>query len=747
MTVDRTSLQKTLFLTNEYNAVYQNSTVALSKEEIEFAKKEWGINTDLHRTCINCQVRQMLKYENSLDKKGNRTNKFIVPCSGIAKNLPPGSQELVRRMVEEEGMPRERAQLILQSTIDPVAWAELMFGFNDNNPVWMLRNYQKEQLRCTARRNVIREGRRSGKTFIVALKLLYFVFNRLVETVVDEQGTLGTTGPTILIVTPYQSQLLTVFDQMEQILKKNKGLCTEVASASGDSLYVKTPFFHMDFRNGAVIKGFVSGVGLKSDGSGGGTMRGISAQVIYLDEMDMIPEETIDKVIMPILLSDLKGDTCFIATSTPIGKRAKFWKMCLQDPTFKEDYLPSSVIPQWETQKELLIGDSTPESVQTEFMAAFIDGDFGVFKPSYVYRARRDYTYDDCNSSSWWKKAFAVVDSSNIIRCIGIDWNKNAGTEFVVITYIPHMHRYIITETVNIGSGEFSALRWREELIRLNYKWKPDYIYADEGYGHTIIEDLKLIAFNLSSKPNKNLQDIETTKLVERLKSFNFSSKVTLRNPLDGTEIEKQGKDFLVETARSIFEDPGQNGAGIMWFPETEEQLRNELLHYAVLRRSPTTNKAVYGTDSERIGDHRLDAMMLALAGIQIEAGLYSDRAIAHSKPAFLNKDQLEKREEIESTGAAFIKYLERQTSVAPGHIGVLEIAREGETPEQAASRGHRGQRIARRDGGAPEQNTVFDHFKKLQSSAGYDTDRETSAPKVVDGRRHNRDRTIKRRG
>ena len=745
--MSRTDLQESLFVTNEYGITHQNPSAILSKEQVDFAKKEWDINTDLHRTCVNCQVRQMLKYENHLDKNtGEHTKKFVVPCKGIAKNLPAGSQEVVRKMVEEEGMDRARAQLILQSTIDPVAWAELMFGFNDNNPTWYIRNYQKEQLRCSSKRIVIREGRRSGKTFLVALKLLYFVFNRLVQTVIDEKGTIGSTGPTILIVTPYMSQLLTVFDEMERIMKKNKGLCAEVSSASGDSLYVRTPFFHMDFRNGAEIKGFVSGVGIKADGSGGGTMRGVSAQVIYLDEMDMIPEETIDKVIMPILLSALDGDTCFIATSTPIGKRAKFYEYCLSDPTFKEDYLPSTVLPQWQINKALIIGDSTPESIQTEFMAAFIDGNFGVFKPSYVYRARTDYTYGDCNDVRWWKKTWAVTDNSMIIRCIGIDWNKNAGTEFVVITYVPHANKYILSEAVNIPAGEFSALSWREELIRLNYKWKPDYIYADEGYGHTIIEDLKLIAFHLTSKPNKNLQDIETTKLTERLKSFNFSSKVSLRNPLDGTIMEKGGKDFLVETARRIFEDP----AAIIRFPEAEEQLKNELLHYTTLRRSPTTNKAVYGTDSERIGDHRLDAMMLGLAGIQIEAGLYSDSAMPVSNPTFLSKERLDKRAEVtpDTPGSAFIKFMEKQSVVTPIGVNVTQIVREGETPEQAASRGNRGARIERRPG-HEEPNTVHEHFKKLQSTAGYDTDRESpqSTPKVINARRHNPDRTIRRRG
>lgn len=639
-------------------------------------------------------------------------------------------------MIDQQGIDPARAQLLLQSTQDPVAWAELMFGFSDSDPTWYLRNYQKEQLRCTSQRIVIREGRRSGKTFIIALKLLHFIFNRLVDLGRDAEGNKIIGGPLILIVTPYQSQLLNVFDEMEKLLKRNEDLSAEVATASADSLYVKTPFFHMDFKNRGKINGFVSGVGTKIDGSGGGTMRGQTAHIIYLDEMDMIPEETLEKVVMPILLSDLHGDVCFIATSTPIGKRARFYKLCLEDPTFKEDYLPSTVLPQWSKIKKMLLQEATPETLQTEYMAAFIDGTHGVFKPSFIYRARKDFTYEDAAKNDWWKKRFSVTEPGQIIRCIGIDWNKNAGTEFVVITYIPHVHRYVISDAVNIAAGEFSGQRWREEMIRLNYKWKPDYIYADEGYGHTIIEDLKLIAFNMTNKTNKTLQDVETSKLTQRLKSYNFSSNITLRNPVDNTTFEKAGKQFLVENAQRIFEDGGQVGNGIVEYPESDNQLKDELLHYTVLRRSATTGKAVYGTESPRIGDHRLDAMMLALAGIQIEAGLYSESSVPMSTPTFLPKETLDKREEKGTPGENFVRFLNKQATTAPGALSILQTMREGETPEQAASRGNRGARISRRSrSNVEEVNPVVELFKKAPCYAGYERDEEkvnVNAPDVA---------------
>ena len=95
------------------------------------------------------------------------------------------------------------------------------------------------------------------------------------------------------------------------------------------------------------------------------------------------------------------------------------------------------------------------------------------------------------------------------------------------------------------------------------------------------------MSHQISMRPKLTLRDVETGKIKDRLKAFNFSSKVELRNPIDGTTMSKTGKEFIVEFAVRVLED------GIFWMPSTEDQLRKEMLNYVVLRRSPTTNKPV----------------------------------------------------------------------------------------------------------------------------------------------------------
>lgn len=644
-------LEDSLYIVNKFDVKHQNPEAFLTPEQIEYAVKKWGIRTDVHDTCVRCQIRQMIKYENSLDAKGKPIGDFRVPCKFIAKSLPKGSKNVLDNLVKE-GMERDQALLYLESQVDPVAWAELFFGFRDSTKdteqPWFLRPYQKEQLRCSAQRISIREGRRAGKTFIIALKLIYMIFNKQIMITVDEKGTKGYIGPTIMIVGPYEAQLINVFTEIETLLKKNKYLKNQVTSGTGDNLFVKTPFKKMEFANGGVIKGFVSGVADREDGSGGGTMRGQSAHIIYIDEMDMVPKDTIEKAILPILLSDLTGkNIVFIATSTPIGTRGKFYEWCLKDPTFKEDHLPSTVLPQWEAIEDMLMSsNTTKEAILSEYMAVFIETQGGVFKAGDLRRSTRDFSYDDLRSDSWWKKHFPKSSQSDMIRCIGIDWNKNVGTYFVVVTYVPEYHVYVLTEIVNIGSSEASGQKWKEEVIKLNHKWQPDYIYADDGYGHTIIEDLKYLAFNLIGKPDKTPMEKSTIKIKERLKSLNFSSKLFLKNPIDQKDITKIAKEYLVQNCISIMENDGPRGNGIVWFPEDEKQLVNEMHHYVELKRSETTKKVVYGTNAPSVGDHIFDAFILAIGGIQLEAGMYSPNRVAVSTPHFISGETKPKEPE-----------------------------------------------------------------------------------------------------
>lgn len=725
-----------LYTTNEYGVEYQSTEARLSEKDVEELGKRFGIRTDVHNMCINCQARQLIKYYGAKDKDGNPVP--IQPkCSFVPRSLDI-TKSTLERVMASEGMSREKALRYLKSTMDPVAWVSMVFQFDDSREDWKLRPYQKEVLRCNSLRHVMRWGRRAGKSFSVCLKLLYLVFNKTYVSGYDEKGEPHLTGPEIMIVTPYQSQIENLFNELERLLKINSVLVKTCTTGSGGTLYTKTPFFRMEFTNGAKISGFVSGVGTKLDGSGGGTMRGRNAHIMYLDEMDMIPDEILDKVIRPILLTS--DDVMLMASSTPIGKRFTFYKWCLESPHFKEDYYPSSVLPQWQNMARELEAENSQEAFRAEYMAEFIDGSYGVFKPSYVWGARQDYSYEDCLRPSWWSKVARVRDTSDLVKVIGIDWNKNAGTEFVVVAYDPNRHHWFVIDSTNVAGNEFSSIKWKEEVLRLNYLHKPNYIYADEGYGHTIIEDLKLLAHQMRIKKTNNKMDLETAKLVERLVAFNFSSKVELVSPVDGTPIKKTGKEYLVENTLRIFED------GRIWYPEEEEVLRQQLLNYVVLRRSATTNKPIYGVDNVRIGDHRLDALMLALGGLSLEYSVYSKSAAPLSSPTYIPKDVLERRT-ASKNGASALELLANAAGQADKY-GSRHFRMEQGEFLKAASDLHPGKTESGRGNirKSKAESVLESMFSRAADYRGYSTDnehlyRETNTSGVVRPRRFSRAR------
>ena len=276
---------------------------------------------------------------------------------------------------------------------------------------------------------------------------------------------------------------------------------------------------------------------------------------------------------------------------------------------------------------------------------------------------------------------------------MGIDWNKNAGTEFYVSGYSPATGLWVGLDAVNIPSSEYSGQRWMKEVIRLNYKWKPDWIYADEGYGHTIIEDLHLHAHRLKSNSNLSAIDKETIKLSQRLISFNFSKNIELKDPVDGTTIKKSGKHYIVENAVRILED------NLFIFPENDEALTKQMLNYVVSKVSKLTGKPVFGADNDRIGDHRLDAMMLSLAGLALEVSVYSGRNLPITKPRFVSggdskNPYISPSEEAEN----ILKSVKR--AGIPGQTNVLKIMRgNSEDDDRVVKKKYRAAELLKKGG------------------------------------------------
>jgi hypothetical protein len=100
----------------------------------------------------------------------------------------------------------------------------------------------------------------------------------------------------------------------------------------------------------------------------------------------------------------------------------------------------------------------------------------------------------------------------------------------------------------------------------------------------------------------------------------------------------KSGKEFLVENAIRLFEEKK------FWFPEGDSVLFKQLNNYHIIRRNISNNKPIYGPLSASVGDHRLDAMMLAVGGLFLEKSIYSGSNYGANPTGIVSKEELELR-------------------------------------------------------------------------------------------------------
>ena len=625
-----------IYETNKFGKKFIRYDKKPNKELIDYYANKYGINKNCHNTCHVCQITHIEKYKPLLefdDAKLKSEGKpgldkwFKPQCSFIepgldASFIKPKLEELVKA-----GIPERRAKRMIMQAIDPVNWLELLMGFDDETQKleiekhWYLRWYQKAPVRCTSNRLVLRAGRRTGKSTTAALKIISWVFNHKVFGHRNAEGEEVWKGPKIAIITPFQSQVTAIFSEIERLILINSALASEVIQ-TGSKLFKQTPPLSMTFKNGAVIEGYVTGANDKEDGSGGGSIRGAYADILYIDEMDMVPEYILTSVIAPLLRS--RPATKMLASSTPIGKKGSFYKYCLEDPQWTEFYFPGTVLPFWHLQEEEILREGTQDSFNSEYMAVFNVDSFGAFKSKDIHAARSNYNYEQTEDPKWWSTGPFKTNYHAFSRCMGIDWNQNVGTEMSITGFDPKHGDFKVLENYLIEPSEYSGQTYTDAVKRLNYKWDPKYIYCDHGWGHTLIENLQLESAAYMARYDSLKSDYERSiaKLGDKIRVINFSSNLEIFNPAKNTFDTKYAKSFLVENAISIFERHK------ILFSEEDKTLIKQLQNYYIVEKKEN-GRVVYGMVNEKIGDHRLDALMLSLGGIVIEEGVFSYNSYA----------------------------------------------------------------------------------------------------------------------
>lgn len=524
--------------------------------------KHKNYNKDINKMCELCQ-------KNQIDKYG----KITIKCNGLASYKSYIPEEHAHTLTEEQ------LDLLEQAT-NSYYWADK--NIDTDNPIpekrlFAHRWYQEQIARCTAHRKAIRCGRRAGKSYSLALNILH--------------RALTNSNYYILIVTPFEVQSEEI---VNLILQFARNLNPEFGSY--ESLGIKhkgSPNHTITFSNGSRIKAFTAG------SNGAGSVRGQRADLIVLDEVDYLDQKAFNSILA--ILAD-KPQTELWASSTPDGE--KQLHRLSKDPVYKEFHFPTYVIPHYNDalDREFRNGSDAIGYVQ-EIMAEFGASKASVFQKYFI----------DLAQSQNYKitKNEIFKNRKNYILIMGCDWNHDQiGTRICVVAYDKTVKKLAIVEKHNVSKEGWSQIAAINKVVKINREFIFDHIYVDEGFGTTQIQSLRQYANTQIGKLPSNHPDFRLLDIVP----VNFSSSVEIRDPYTGEVTKKRMKPFIVENTNRFLE-----GLHILLDTANDKDLIEQMKGYEEKRGS--SGIPIYSASNKSVGDHDLDAFMLALYGFQVEYG------------------------------------------------------------------------------------------------------------------------------
>lgn len=429
----------------------------------------------------------------------------------------------------------------------------------------------------------------TGKSTILAVIILWYLFTsaggfRSSDTKEIRKNL------KIVLLAPQKAHVENIFDRIRAFLNVSPGLLGCVDRNKRGSPQLISLFGKDGKPGGNEVKGFASG---ESSGSKGISVRGVDADLVITDEGAWISKDVMEGVIHPILYT--KSTTRLIVSSTPSGIAGDYYEtVCTQRPDFAEFYVPATDRPDWEKQEEQVKRDfgSNQEEWDKEVLALFSPAGIGVYKDDLVKIAQEDYSYS------------RMTPNGAFIYTFGVDWNKEHGTEVVVLATQKGSAISRIVNAVNIPKKEFTTPAGISTIVELNRLWSPTWIYVDDGGG----DGAMMLQHHGRAMAGKNQRDAALMNIV---KAYNFSSKVEVRDH-SGKLVAIPSKQFMVENSVKRFE------LQAVKYPREDLNITRQLNNYIVVRRT-LAGTPVYGLKEPKWGDHRLDALNLALVAIRLE--------------------------------------------------------------------------------------------------------------------------------
>ncbi len=548
-----------------------------------------------HPICVKCHEQYRLKYPGKT---------FQISCKGIYTDRDFSAREAAFRKTfpDDEYTDVDRDQD--RSIFDMVFWAQqnIVVKDDDGNLIpFEARWYQEETLRCTARHKIDRWGRGLGKTICGVIEELHKSITRR--------------NLDILIVCPADSQSEKWYTEIEFQLHNSPTL---------KNLQIRQkqqPFKIFKFEgSGSSISIFTAG---SASGRGANSIRSQDPWRVRLDEQDYLNENDY-KAIDPLIVRH-EPVSEFHGSSTPTGERSRFWQMCTQMPSYREFYFPITVHPRWSEELELLYRQQakTDDVYRHEYLAEFSDPSSGVFKSQHVDAAKTIYVNTNMISLKGYDCERYRADFRYFM---GVDWNgKGTGTRIRIVGYDPTTKIRRCVGKLTIDKPGFTTTDSIQAIAEMNRQWHCEEIFTDAGFGFAQDELIRIAGSLGKDRDTQRLKDIHTIDSGAQLK---FNRLISNRDPDKQTrylpdpkdeELKRMTKPFMVEGAVLAFEHR------LIQFSDTDTLLEEQLRAYRVKTYSAHGYANSYESDSD-VGDHDLDAFMLALMAVEQKYGLFATK-------------------------------------------------------------------------------------------------------------------------
>lgn len=500
----------------------------------------------------------------------------------------------------------EDQQRQLHISLDPVLWAKHFLGLKP-------RAYQVLVLRNPNIRKVMRMGRRLGKSYTLALTMLWYAY----------------TNPNakVLIVAPMKSQVGLIYDAVIEHAEKDEVVAKSIIRN------VTSPQYEINMSNGSSMRFFTTG--MKSNGKADVT-RGQEADIIILDEMDyMGPDDLIALMAMMQKTDENKTtEKMILAASTPTGQHNMFYNWCTNPLfNFSAFWFPSLVNPNWDKdmEEQMRVDYPTEIAFAHEIEAAWGEAADGVYSQKFVKQAFIDFKDEGVSYPRGRWNYDLRKTSAKSFHVMGVDWDKyGAGVNIVVLeACLPDYEderfasRLRVVYREEVSKGENTYLEAIERIIQLHEFYNFKHIYVDRGSGEVQIELLHKYGIEHPS-----------TKLSTIVKGWQFGQSIEVRDPFNKQPVKKELKPFMVSNLSSFLE------RGRIVFSETDEDLFMQLISYIVARTHSISGRPVFEM-SGNVPDHAHDALLLACFAItdnydELLNPIFASKSIAVSNEAFL---------------------------------------------------------------------------------------------------------------